>query len=116
MINQYSDLNFQLINKDVRTKSDEVEQEGFALVTACQAKAAQAANQQIGAQILSNCSNEFAEAKVADWWKFAYSLFAKFGRYAVTTNETSQTPQRYPQWWVDSIEVGFTMWAPEGPF
>jgi len=78
--------------------------------------AASAESKDVAAQLLASCSNAFAEEKVAEWWKMAWSLFAKFGRYAVTHNETSETLQEYPQWWMDSIEVGFTMWAPEGPF
>jgi len=33
-------------------------------------------------------SNDFAEAKLAEWWDFAGHIWAKFGRYVVTYNET----------------------------
>merc|ERR1712039_530347 len=67
---------------------------------------------------LAHCSNKFAERKVAEWWEFAWSLFAKFGRYSVTSNESAngEEPQRYPEWWLNSLEVGYTTWAVNGPY
>lgn len=65
---------------------------------------------------LTSCSNSFAEAKIAEWWDYAFSLFARFGRYTITSNETEQgeTLQRYPAWWLKSSEVAFMSWSPKG--
>jgi len=40
LINQYSDLNFKLINKDVRSKSEMIDDEAELMVAACEKKAA----------------------------------------------------------------------------
>lgn len=121
MINQYTDLNFRLINKDVREKADKVEEEGFELVARCTAEAdrvAGEAGEEAARELLTNCGNEFAEKKVAQWWEFGWSLFAKYGRYGITSNETAkgEVPQQYPDWWVKSVEVGYTLWTPQGPY
>merc|ERR1712050_569737 len=52
------------------------------------------------------------------WWDFAWSLFAKFGRYVITHNESAngEGVQQYPDWWVNSAEVGYTLWTVNGPF
>jgi len=117
LVNQYSEVNFQLINKDVRAKSHEVEIEGQHLVESCLAKARKLSRGD-AARELSHCSNEFAEEKVAEWWDFAWSLFAKFGRYAVTYNESDvgEGYVYYPAWWLNSPEVGFSLWSPNGPY
>merc|ERR1719382_1119513 len=39
MVNQYTDLNFRLINKDVRARAKQIEDEGEALVAKCTAEA-----------------------------------------------------------------------------
>merc|ERR1711879_490502 len=68
------------------------------------------------APVLPSCSNQFVEEKVAEWWAYAFSLFAKFGRYVVTSDETEQgeVVERYPSWWLRSSEVGFMSWTPSG--
>jgi len=124
MVNQYSDINFALINKDVREKAKKIEDEGERKVRAWLAEADMAAQAPgrygalAAAELLTSRSNAFAEAKVAEWWSFAFSLFAKFGRYTVTHNEsaTGEELQRFPEWWIASPEVGYTLWAPQGPF
>jgi len=115
MVNQFTDLNFQLINKDVRAKASVIEDEGEKLVAECLAKAK---NSSTRGRDLAKCSNEFASKKVAEWWDFAYSLLGKFGRYAITQNESENgmALQVYPAWWLNSAEVGYTLWAKGGPF
>jgi len=124
MVNQYTDINFGLINKDVRERAREIEDEGEKQVQAWFAEADMAGvapghyGELAAAELLTARSNAFAEAKVADWWSFAFSLFAKFGRYTVTHNESAngEVLQRYPEWWIASPEVGYTLWAPQGPY
>jgi len=116
LVNQYSDLNFQLINKDVRVKAKQIENEGQQLIAKCEATADKETDRAAAAEALTLCSNHFAEEKVNEWWSFAFSLFAKFGRYVVTSNETEQgeAVERYPTWWLQSPEVGFMNWSPSG--
>jgi len=118
LVNQYSDLNFALINKDVRAKASEIEKEAARSLAAWETAADEMNGESDALELLTSRSNAFAEAKVAEWWSFSESLFAKFGRYAITHNESAggEELQRYPEWWVRSPEVGFTMWAPWGPY
>jgi len=69
--------------------------------------------------LLTEKSNAFAEAKLEEWWDFAGHIWAKFGRYVVTYNETEQgedaAGQVYPDWWLKNPYVGFTTWKRDGP-
>lgn len=114
-INQYSDLNFKLINSEVREQAHRVEDEGRHKVEECNAEADRSSSP---TQTLTECSNKFAEEKVAEWWEFAWSLVAKYRSYTITTSEsaTGAKAQQYPEWWINSIEVGYTTWAPWGPY
>lgn len=116
VVNQYSDLNFELINKFVRVMATQVEVEGQKQIGKCEAIADENTDELAAADALTLCSNTFAEEKVAEWWDLAFSLFAKFGRYAITSNETEQgeVVQSYPTWWLQSAEVGYTNWSPSG--
>jgi hypothetical protein len=116
LVNQYSDLNFQLINKDVRVKAKQIEDEGQQRIGKCEALADKATDELAAAEALTSCSNQFAEETVAEWWAYAFSLFAKFGRYAITSNETEQgeVVQRYPKWWLENPQAGFVNWSPDG--
>jgi len=118
LINQYSDLNFRLINSDVRNHSAVIEEEGRRLVEECVAEADGEKSKEKAAQVLSKCSNKFAEKKVAQWWELAWSLFAKYSRYAITSNETDKGErlQVYPEWWINSPDVGYSLWQSNGPF
>jgi len=118
IVNQHADINFQLINADVRAKSKEIETQGQKFVEACSKMADKATDEVMANEVLTACSNTFAEKKVAEWWEFAGSLFAKFGRYSITFNETAQgeLPMVYPVWWLNAPDVGYSMWTPNGPF
>merc|ERR1711920_721074 len=70
---------------------------------------------------LTRRSNAFAEAKLAEWWDLAGHIFAKYGRYVVTFNESEidgeeALGQAYPVWWLSSPEVGFMTWSRNGPY
>jgi dipeptidase len=124
LVNQYTDLNFQLINADVRKRAAGIEAEGLRLVSECEARARQKQLEVlpngtlVEREVLTDCTNKFATEKVAEWWGYAWSLFAKYGRYAITHNETDNgmALQRYPGWWLTSPEVGFSTWSVNGPF
>merc|ERR1711963_503255 len=92
------------------------EHEGQHRIDECEATAYQTADKLAAMKALTSCSNQFAEEKVSEWWTYAFSLFAKFGRYVVTSNETEQGEvlQRYPAWWLRDPEVGFVNWSPSG--
>lgn len=119
LINQYSDLNFGAINKDVREKADQIEAEAFRS-TADWEDDVTDLNDEKALEVLTRRSNEFAEMKVAEWWSFAGHLWTKFGRYVVTYNESENgedaNGQAYPEWWLRSPDVGFATWAVDGPW
>lgn len=147
IVNQYSDRNFLKINADVRAKADAVEKEAMKAVEAWEAEADAISlpwnstgfripglpgglpapfmgggfKEKAQLALLTARSNGFAEAKVAEWWELAWSLFVKYGRYVVTYNESATTGtdvlgQVYPDWWLKSMDVGFAAWEPQGPY
>lgn len=120
LVNQYSDINFQLINGEARAKAGEIELEAAKLVKVWEASI-DSSGEEDDLAILAAKTNAYAEAKVQEWWKFAWYLIAKYGRQVVTYNESSvggvnYTGQIYSQWWLQSPDVGFTSWSPKGPW
>eukprot|EP00439_Symbiodinium_sp_Y106_P037905 s5278_g4.t1 len=120
LVNQYSDINFQLINGEARAKANEIELEAAKLVKVWEASV-DSSGEEDDLAILAAKTNAYAEAKVQEWWKFAWYLIAKYGRQVVTYNESTvggvnYTGQIYPQWWLQSPDVGFTSWSPKGPW
>jgi len=120
LVNQYSDLNFRLINADVQNKAHKIEAEGAEAVANWE-KEVSAMDADAAVAELTKRSNAFAEAKLAEWWELAGHLFAKYGRYVVTHNESEingeeALGQAYPMWWLSSPEVGFLTWARNGPY
>ncbi|CAE7426497.1 pipD, partial [Symbiodinium necroappetens] len=124
LVNQYSDINFQLpvrlINGEARAKAGEIELEAAKLVKVWEASI-DSSGEEDDLAILAAKTNAYAEVKVQEWWKFAWYLIAKYGRQVVTYNESSvggvnYTGQIYPQWWLQSPDVGFTTWSPKGPW
>merc|ERR1712045_293132 len=87
LVNQYQDLNFKLINAEVRTKASQVEAKGQQLVVEWEREADAIAESSPTAalEMLTRRSNAFAEDVVADWWQFAWSLFAKYRGSRVPT-------------------------------
>jgi hypothetical protein len=126
LVNQYQDLNFRLINADVRDKSRKIEEEAMQLTAAWEQEADLAAASSGNAStftaltLLTERSNAFAEEKVAEWWNFAWSLVVKYRGYVITHNETmtgvDPFGQAYPSWWLRSTEVGYSTWQPNGPY
>eukprot|EP00931_Biecheleriopsis_adriatica_P116212 TRINITY_DN9188_c0_g1_i1.p1 TRINITY_DN9188_c0_g1~~TRINITY_DN9188_c0_g1_i1.p1 ORF type:complete len:652 (-),score=92.06 TRINITY_DN9188_c0_g1_i1:339-2294(-) len=119
IINQYSDLNFGSINKEVKAKAHAIEAEGLQLVAEWENEASDL-EETAFLKHLTRKSNAFADAKLADWWELTGQLWAKFGRYVVTFNETEigedAFGQAYPMWWLQSADVGFLSWAANGPY
>jgi len=122
VVNQYADLNFGLINAEVKAKAHEIEAEAQRLVPAWEEESlGKLGSEAAELQALTARSNAFAEAQLAAWWELWRHVVAKFGRYAVTHNETElggedYNGQAYPAWWLRSPEVGFTSWTVKGPF
>merc|ERR1740138_555988 len=118
LINQYSDLNFRVINPEVKAKAHEIEAEGRAKVAQWEREASELP-EDAALALLTKKSNEFATEKLEDWWNFAGHIWAKFGRYVVTYNETEEGTdawgQIYPEWWLRNSYVGFTTWTRDGP-
>jgi len=119
LVNQYQDLNFAVINKEVLAKAHKIEEEARQSVAAWEADADRLSSA-ASLELLTARSNAFADAKVAEWWDFAWSLIAKYRGYVITHNETDvgedATGQAYPAWWLQSPEVGYTAWSSLGPF
>jgi dipeptidase len=121
LVNQYQDLNFALINKEVREKSRAIEAEAVVRIAEWEKEADQASSSSSSfLEVLTARSNAFAEEKVAEWWAFAWTLIAKYRGYVITHNETmtgeEARGQPYPSWWLESPEVGFATWTDKGPF
>jgi len=118
LVNQYQDLNYRLINADVVKKAHQVENEAEQAVALWEEEADRMGDESAAMALLTQRCNAFVEKTVADWWTFAFGLFAKFGRYVVTYNESAngEVRQMYPEWWLRSPEVGFTSWMAQGPF
>jgi len=120
LVNQYSDLNFGLINKEVRAKAHAIESEAFRAVALWEEQVAELSDIE-ALQVLTKKSNDFAEAKLAEWWDLLPYMWAKFGRYVVTFNESEiggedAKGQAYPMWWLRSADVGFSSWSRDGPY
>ncbi|CAE7749526.1 pipD [Symbiodinium sp. CCMP2592] len=79
LVNQYSDINFQLINGETRAKANEIELEAAKLVKVWEASV-DSSGEEDDLAILAAKTNAYAEAKVQEWWKFAWYLIAKYGR------------------------------------
>jgi len=126
-INQYTEINFQLINADVRRKAKEFEDEAERRIVSWEAEADQLIATVHGGRgeleamdLLTARSNQFAEEVLAKWWEFSEELISKYGRHVVTHNETITgvigDAQKLPAWWLRSPEVGFSTWSPSGPY
>jgi hypothetical protein len=120
LVNQYEDLNYALINKDVRQKAAGIEAQAQRSLEAWEQEADMLQSDKAAIDLLTSRTNAFAAQTVADWWSFAWSLIAKYRGYVITTNETATgvnaAGQQYPVWWLESPEVGFTNWKSDGPF
>uniref|UniRef100_A0A7S2KA99 Dipeptidase n=1 Tax=Zooxanthella nutricula TaxID=1333877 RepID=A0A7S2KA99_9DINO len=122
LINQYADLNFQAINGEVRAKAAEAEAKAVKLTADWEKQASYfAAEAPEGAMsMLTARSNAFAQEVVMMWWEFAFYLITKYRGYVVTNNGTmtgvNATGQAYPEWWLNSKDVGYTIWNKHGPF
>lgn len=119
VINQYQDLNFRLINADVVKRAHRIESEAMQAVALWEEEADRIEGGGAAAMaLLTQRSNAFIDKVVAEWWTFAFSLFAKYRGFVVAYNESGngEVKQMYPEWWLRSPEVGFTSWKPRGPF
>jgi len=121
-VNQYSGINFQMINKDVREKAKVVESKACAELTRWEDEADKLENT-AQMEYLTKKSFEFAEDVVSQWWELLWELFGKYGRLVVTNNESDigeyvhgPGSQELPEWWLNSPEVGYTSWTPNGPY
>lgn len=119
IIASFEDINFRLINADVRARSSAIESEAMQLISSWESEVA-GLPAEVAMQILTTRCDAFVESKVADWWDFVFVLFAKFGRMVVTYNETelgeSTAGWAYPTWWANNPIVGYSAWTPSGPF
>jgi len=122
LINQYSDLNFGLINAEVRSRASEVEARARSELEKWEHEADRVEKvSPTGAmQLLTDRSNEFAEGVVKEWWEFAFHLITKYRGFLITHNGTmtgvNATGQLYTSWWLESADVGFTLWSASGPY
>merc|ERR1712038_1026600 len=124
-INQYSEINWQLINGDVRKKVNEFEDEAERRIVSWEAEADKLIAAKPGEpgemeamELLTARSNQFAEEVLAKWWKFSEELISKYGRHVVTNSAAidgvDAQGQQFPAWWLKSPDVGFSTWSPSG--
>lgn len=119
IIASFEDVNFRLINADVRARSHEIEQEGMQSISLWESEVQNMESEAAMQHLTARC-NAFVTSKVNEWWDFAFVLFAKFGRMVTTYNDSDngETAQGwlYPRWWADDLGVGYSVWTPQGPF
>jgi len=122
IINQYQDLNFQLINKEVRAKAAAFEAQALALTEQMEKETQRWGPwaKEAALEMLTARSNAFAEEVVKQWWEFAFHLMTKYRGYVVTNNGTANGEdahgQAYPKWWLETEDVGYTSWTSKGPY
>jgi len=92
----------------------------MSLVMSWESEAGKVQDERAALSYLTEQSNAFATEIVAEWWVFAGSIFSKYNHYVVMHSEsptgTDVLGQVLPEWWLQSPEVGFASWAPEGPY
>jgi dipeptidase len=127
LVNTWSNLNFRLINADILARAHAKEAEAQMLIKAWEAEADMSLGPQVDVNqdaalaqrraldVLTARSNAFLEDTVNDWWRLLEQLFAKYSRFSVTYSERDEGAQEYPEWWLNSLEVGFRTWSPAGP-
>jgi len=122
LINQYADLNFRVINAEVRSKASEVEARARSELEKWEHEAdhLEHLSPNGAMQLLTDRSNEFAEGVVKEWWDFAFHLITKYRGYIITNNATMKggnvSGQLVPLWWLESADVGYTLWSASGPY
>lgn len=128
LVNTWSTLNFKVINGEVKLRCQEKEAEAMLLMRQWEAEADAAAGtipgvmhppalaQRAALDVLTQRSNEFNNGVVTQWWAFADHLFSKYSRSAVDYTEEDEGTWAVPLWWLNSTEVGFRSWTPEGPY
>jgi len=119
LVNEYSEMNFQLINGDVRKKAHAVEAEALKAIEEWE-KEADKKGEEAALKLLTEKSNKFAEKSVKGWWELLHFLYGRYARMAVTYNESATNGenaygQAYPEWWLTSPDIGFTMWSNMNP-
>merc|ERR1712070_190945 len=88
IIDSFAEVNFQLIMGDVQARAKVVEAKARQAVFAWEAEADAAGSEQRALALLTNRSNALAKEVVAEWWSYAFSLFAKYGRKVVTYDDS----------------------------
>jgi len=119
MANSFSEANFELLNGVIRKKAAEVEHKADLLLAAAEAELTSPGSEASTAALagLSERTNSYAAGVVDDWWHLVFDLFIKYGRLVQTFNDTTEDyyAQSYPDWWLQSLDVGYTTWKPTGP-
>lgn len=119
--NQYASTNFRAINADIRAKSETIERRIDEQKLAWETSILNSNSNSGGSsssimEQLGTRAQHLAQSVVDEWWPFAFQLMAKYGQGLVVYNETYAERQEYPAWWLDSRDVGFSTWQPNGPY
>jgi len=118
MLNSFSEVNFGLINGHVRAQAARLEAEAMRQVEDWEKEADWIPSPEASLDLLTARSNAFAEEAVKGWWKFMFDTFLRFGHDMVTFNDSATGVdyygQRYPDWWLESRDVGYTTWSRHG--
>jgi len=119
-INQWSEQNFELVNGEVQTKAKAMEAKARKHLEDWEKEASFFSDEAplLAMDMLTSRSNALAEETFHHWWEFAWSLVVKYRAYSVIYNATDkgETVQKYPAWWLESQDVGYTLWTDQGPY
>eukprot|EP00405_Crypthecodinium_cohnii_P018345 CAMPEP_0206452280 /NCGR_PEP_ID=MMETSP0324_2-20121206/19856_1 /ASSEMBLY_ACC=CAM_ASM_000836 /TAXON_ID=2866 /ORGANISM="Crypthecodinium cohnii, Strain Seligo" /LENGTH=663 /DNA_ID=CAMNT_0053922349 /DNA_START=57 /DNA_END=2048 /DNA_ORIENTATION=+ len=119
-INQWSENNFELINPVVLSKARRIEAKAMKLVEDWEKEASYFEHEspEGAMDMLTERSNRLAEETFKDWWAFAWSLVSKYRGMMIVHNDSAIGTewQRYPAWWLESLDVGYTTWTKKGPY
>jgi len=121
-VNNWSQLRFNEISKDIVAKYTAYEKEAFLLLEKLEKEAQEKFkdNSPERQRFLQANTNAFAEKVISGWWQFAWQLVGKYSGGCITTGELPQEQQApgYPKEWLLLSEFagwpGDTFTPPKG--
>jgi len=119
-VNNWSYQMWRLIHAEVVKEQKRLQDRAFELVAEEDKAACRAPHHGKWLKAVEKRQTEFAEFVVAEWWKLAFRLIAKYNNGYTCTSEAPghQKSWGYPIWYLK--EVGYTSWpgahySPLGP-
>ncbi|OQR89843.1 peptidase [Achlya hypogyna] len=111
-VNNWRTLRYDLISEDVRHFIAKFQDEAFVLNAKMTARAVSIADETKRRSFLETAHNRFAERVVAERWRLAWALVAKYSDGYVTTGEEpgGMASPGYPKWWLEM--TNYVQWKP----